>query len=231
MGTHMHAHAIAAALACHAIYCGTVRQNGVTVEPCSPLWVDPATGRLLECTNPFTSCTTKTSCLIDPCAGGVVPQPMATCQPDRTTATCLTNSCGSQLTYQGVAVAPCEGLWLDNASGAPLPGCKTQSATVSSITECLEGGPEALCAVINPDGSSTGLNPCEGATCPGHPTARCVQRTCGDAVYRGTVLRPCVVYWYEPTSGNLVTCGSTATAAATAGSRRSLQQHRGAGRE
>ncbi|KAG2436137.1 hypothetical protein HYH02_011644 [Chlamydomonas schloesseri] len=214
---------------CFPNYCGTVRQNGVTVGTCGAMWVDPATAKLVECTNPFSSCGGKASCPLDPCAGGLVPQPQDTCQPDPATATCLTNTCGASLTYQGVAVTPCDGLWLDNASGAPLSGCGKQSYNISSITECNPGVPVPSCAVFNVNGDPYG-GPCDGATCPGYPNpnAVCVQRTCGEAVYRGTVLQPCGVYWYDSKSGNLVTCGTTTASTTTAntatGGRSSLQQ-------
>ncbi|KAG2486801.1 hypothetical protein HYH03_014600 [Edaphochlamys debaryana] len=43
-------------------------------------------------------------------------------------------------------------------------------------------------------------------SCPGHPTAECIVKVCSLTGYRGVDLKACTPIWYEPSTGDLVTC-------------------------
>ncbi|GIL89764.1 hypothetical protein Vretimale_16591 [Volvox reticuliferus] len=49
----------------------------------------------------------------------------------------------------------------------------------------------------------TRQSPCNEATCPGVPGAKCITMPC-DSVYRGIKLPPCSAIWYDPTTGDLL---------------------------
>ncbi|CAF1035266.1 unnamed protein product [Rotaria sordida] len=191
---------------CVSNYCGG----------CNALWYK-ADGTPVNCikSSPCPPGQTQVKCLKDPCQG-------ATC-PAYATAKCVSNYCGgcNALWYKadGTPVnctksSPCPPgqnqvkCLKDPCQGATCPACPTAKCVSNYCGGChalwyKADGTPANCAKSSP--CPPGQNevqckkdPCEGATCPAYPTAKCVSNYCGG----------CNALWYKA-DGTSVSCAKS----------------------
>ncbi|EFJ46514.1 hypothetical protein VOLCADRAFT_93060 [Volvox carteri f. nagariensis] len=217
---------------CLASYCSEGTFQGQPVGPCEAVYVD-SEGNRVNCTAPFEDCICtmqydpvcgtnnrtygnaceaacakqevayngpcmslpscpkgKTvQCFADPCA-------VSSC-PANPSARCLASYC-SEGTFQGQPVGPCEAVYVDSEGNRV--NCTT---SVDDVYACAPNSPLFKC--------NTPL-PCENATCPSNPGAKCIVKPC-IGTYRGINLPPCAPIWVTNDTNELVyTCGAVALA-------------------
>ncbi|KAG2447980.1 hypothetical protein HYH02_007009 [Chlamydomonas schloesseri] len=212
--------ALSTAAVCFPLTCTGQSLHGADVEPCSAVWVDPATKEVAVCgggggEDPVTPPTDEVSCpggatvacLADPCSVLPANSPWATklgggAEGGGGDVTCEASYCEAGLLPDGSVIGPCTAVFRSAADNSIVGSWPAPQPDEGG------GGGEDL----DPFAGCEGNVRCAGDPCAAGPCAaakadwRCFPVTCGGQSLDGLLAAPCSAVWVDPESRDAVVC-------------------------